>query len=238
MKRYKGIDYSFRPASYWDDNEILTSLLRDVKGTERRRLIRQHWEHGTLEQLPEALLQTELSPELRVFLGRVHPALMGGEYLPEYDPAETEIARLELRSTTADVVSIRAFPLGEEIGYRIVDEYGEKFELERESSARPFSLRELVRFIDGSSHPEACSGLALGYNDICLNCGTDLESLRFFTSVDSDIYPQLSRHYDCVFEDWYQENLAEQEPEPVEEEEAKDKEETGADAEVPEGGNA
>lgn len=211
MKRYKGINYSFRPASYWDDNEILTSLLRDVKGTERRRLIRQHWENGTLEQLPEALLLSELSPELRAFLGRVHPALMGGEYLPEYDPAETEIARLELRSTTSDVVSIRAFPLGDEIGYRIVDEYGEKFELERESSARPFSLRELIRFIDGSRHPDASSGLALGYNDVNLDCGVDLETLYDFTSVSSDIYHQLSNHYHQVYGDWYEEKLAERE---------------------------
>jgi hypothetical protein len=210
MKHYANINYSFRPSSYWDDEEVLTALLRDVKGAGRRKLIRQHWSQGTLDQIPEALLKSQVSPELRAFLGRLHPALMGGEYLPDYDPAETEIARLELRSTTGDVVSIRARPGPQGIAYQIVDEYGEHFRLEREASAQPFSLAELIRFIDGSSHPDAPIGLALGYNEVNYDCGADLETMRDFTRVDSDIYTQLSSHYGRVFEDWYEEKLAQQ----------------------------
>ena len=31
MKKYKGIDYRFRPDSYWVDKGIRQSILRDVK---------------------------------------------------------------------------------------------------------------------------------------------------------------------------------------------------------------
>ena len=38
MKRYRGIKYSFRPKSYWDEDNVLQALLRDVKGAERHRV--------------------------------------------------------------------------------------------------------------------------------------------------------------------------------------------------------
>jgi len=31
MKNYKGINYQFRPDSYWVDKDIRQSILRDVK---------------------------------------------------------------------------------------------------------------------------------------------------------------------------------------------------------------
>ena len=49
---------------------------------------------------------------------------MGGEYLPDYLPEEVEIARVAMESTTADVISIRAFMEADNlIHYRVVDEY-------------------------------------------------------------------------------------------------------------------
>jgi hypothetical protein len=38
---------------------------------------------------------------------------MGGEYLPDYEEGDVEIARIELESTTADVISIRVKKEGE-----------------------------------------------------------------------------------------------------------------------------
>ena len=37
---------------------------------------------------------------------------MGGEYLPGYRRNEVEIVRIELDSTTSDVISLRARPIG------------------------------------------------------------------------------------------------------------------------------
>ena len=39
MKKYEGINYGFRPDSYWVDKTIRQSILRDIKGTERGNCI-------------------------------------------------------------------------------------------------------------------------------------------------------------------------------------------------------
>ena len=48
---------------------------------------------------------------------------MSGEYLPDFDGDEVEIARVTLASVTGDVISIRARGQHALIHYRIVDEY-------------------------------------------------------------------------------------------------------------------
>jgi hypothetical protein len=48
---------------------------------------------------------------------------MGGEYLPDFEEGELEMARLSLRSVTADVISIRLRRTEDGFVYRIVDEY-------------------------------------------------------------------------------------------------------------------
>ncbi len=47
---------------------------------------------------------------------------MGDEYLPDYLPGEVEIARVSLRSVTADMIALRARPEGVGIRYRWVAE--------------------------------------------------------------------------------------------------------------------
>ena len=108
MKEYPGANYSFRPISYWHDQAVLESLLRDLKGQLRRDVILGYWNSGQFELLNEELVDTTISPELRARLGRIRPAFLGGEYLPDPLPTDTEIARISLRSTTSDVISVRA----------------------------------------------------------------------------------------------------------------------------------
>ena len=76
-----------------------------------------------MEQFAADLLNGSLDDESRQRLGHVHPHFIGGEYLPSYGRQEVEIARIELASTTSDVISLRARPAGSRIRYRIVDEY-------------------------------------------------------------------------------------------------------------------
>jgi hypothetical protein len=45
---------------------------------------------------------------------------MGSEYLPDYAEGEVEIARIELESTTAGVISVRAKKDDERVAYSIV----------------------------------------------------------------------------------------------------------------------
>ena len=126
MSRYKQIDYSYQPESYWEDSTVLQALLRDVKGVQRRKMIIEYYENEAIDQLDDKFLEAKLSDEQRKRLGLIHPSFMGGEYLPDCGEDETEIARIELRSTLADVISIRAKRDGSEYVYSVVDEHEER----------------------------------------------------------------------------------------------------------------
>jgi hypothetical protein len=203
VKEYPGIDYGFRPQSYWLDRDVLQALLRNVKGAERRKMIKSYYKNGNFQELEESFSKISLSDEERFRLASIHPMFMGGEYLPDYERDETEIARIELNSTMADVISIRAcLDEGETIEYSVVDEHDGKFNLWTEWSDKPFSLSELVEFIDrteleGSSY----SGLSLSFNNSNAEC-MDKENLVGFTTISSEIYPDLEDHYGKVFTEW------------------------------------
>jgi len=70
---------------------------------------------------------SSLDDESRRSLGQIHPTFMGGEYLPNYRRQEVAIARIELESTTSDVISLRATSAGALIKYSLVDEYETEF---------------------------------------------------------------------------------------------------------------
>ena len=76
MARYKRIRYGFRPQSYWVDQTVRQSILRNVTGSERRRIIDQALARGQFDQIPEALTGVEVSYTLKRHLGRIHPFLM------------------------------------------------------------------------------------------------------------------------------------------------------------------
>jgi hypothetical protein len=128
-KHFKDIDYSFCPKSYWEVADPWQAILANVQGTRRRQMIRDFWEAGRIEELVDAHLLDVLDGKTRHLLGQIHPTFMGGEYLPEYKSGQVEIARVELESTTADVISVRATPKSSDIVYSIVDEYDSAFEL-------------------------------------------------------------------------------------------------------------
>ena len=115
---FADIDLSFRPPA-----KLFPLLLSRVKGTARRRELIRAMEEERLEDLPEQFLQSALSHEERSASGALHPALMGGEYLPDFLKDEVEVARIELASTTGDVISIRMRPTKKGLVYRVVDEY-------------------------------------------------------------------------------------------------------------------
>ena len=210
MKKYKGIRYGFRPASYWEDLDPLSAILRNVTGENRRQMITDYWNAGKLEELDPALLNDVPNDAARQSLGRIHPSFMGGEYLSAYLHGEVEIARICLRSTTSDVISLRARPNEAGIAYRIVDEYEGDFVVPITQSKLPLTLAELVRqFENGQLNElEYGGGLALGYNNMNAE-GCDFEDLRNFTRITSILYRQLERHFECVYDDWLKKSCAE-----------------------------
>ena len=198
---------SFRPSSYWEEDDPLTTILRNVKGTNRRQMITDFWNAGQLDELDPAHLEDETDPGLRRFLESIDPSFMGGEYLPDFLPTEVEIVRIELKSTTSDVISIRArYQPGDElIHYRVVDEYGTTFEIQPESSTEPLSHDEIVRLLDTTDGGDG-GGLGLRFNHFNFDVTGEAERLRYFTTVRSDFYPDLFDHYDEVHERWAEEN--------------------------------
>lgn len=143
MKHYPGIDYDYRPVSYWNDETLAQAILKNVKGELRREKIRQALEEGSIEDIPEEILGDALADNVRTATGRIHPWFMGGEFLPDCAPGEVEIARISLESTTHDIISLRAGRKDDgTIGYTIADEYEgmSSFHLSRQSSELPLTL--------------------------------------------------------------------------------------------------
>ena len=119
---------AYRPKSYWEHTDPLAEILANVSGKARREMIRDFWNAGAIEQLEETLLKDDLDPEERTSLGQIHPFFMGGEYLPQRLLGEVTIVRIDLESTTHDVIELRARPLPNgKIKLRWLDEYENEF---------------------------------------------------------------------------------------------------------------
>ena len=141
------IDLAFRPESYfWAcDNNI--KLASDIKGAERRAMYERALKSGDIHLANAIISEPELTPEQRKIQSGIHPAWMGGEYLPSRDHQEVEIARITIASTTQDVTCVYAKRGKSCIDYRVVDEYENMTLDERtRTSVEPLTLIELFEF--------------------------------------------------------------------------------------------
>ena len=197
-------ELEYRPSTYWDTPE---AVFANIKGA-RRALVDDARETDAIEDVPDALLDDSLSEGLREFTGSLHPCFMGGEYLPGYRRNEVEIARVSLESTTADVISIRARPVGKRIHYRVVDEYDSTYCTRPQTSRCPLRFRELIRLIDSTDrgYEGSDTGLTLAFLDSQVDYLHPDEVLGFVT-VTSEFYPQLWSWYDEEESEWYGEAL-------------------------------
>jgi hypothetical protein len=199
----EGVDLDFRPQSYFGPLPLETHLIARVTGHERREMLRAALATGDLNY-PAELQESTLDEAFREKIGRIHPMLMGGEYLPPLEDDETEIARISLRSVTADQISVRARRSNRRLSYRIVDEYpeddptdGSKYRFHPSSSTEPLALRQLVAAIES-----ACAGgIVWPILDMNASCG-DVERLHGFVTVASEFYPQLEPYYNVRIEAW------------------------------------
>jgi hypothetical protein len=210
IKKYPNIDYNFRPTSYWDEKTVEQAILKNIKGEFRRKAIREALNNEKIEGIPEEFLEETLSKNIREATGRIHPHLMGGEYLPNYEAGEIEIARISLESTTNDIISLRAQRTKEgDIHYKIVDEYNSDFSLSCKASKNPLTLLELATLLENSYQIDVPINLIVGFNEMNYYY-TDIETLKNFTSVNSEFYPQLYNHCEKVIEGWVKEKQEEE----------------------------
>jgi len=87
------IDLAFRPKGYFWPLGVQKHLLTHIKGAARRAMLERLIEEGRFGEIPAALAKTRLTDEERAEIGRIHPRLMGGEYLPDMSDDEVEFAR-------------------------------------------------------------------------------------------------------------------------------------------------
>lgn len=194
------VDFDFRPDSYFFPASFADRLLARIQGAERRKHARRMIETGRIDELPELLAKAVLSPEERHVLGRIHPSLMGGEYLPDMRPGEVEIARIAIASMTGDVTSIYARPGKNCIRYRAVDEYQDDT-LARPChrwSRRPLTLGQLAKFFDSTwSIYEVLELNEFGNSEYSME-----QVHEFIVSVESEFYPQFGPLYTQRITEW------------------------------------
>ena len=192
-------DLEYRP-EYW--NDAVRIVLANIKGEYRRRRALELIRQGRTESLSDWLITERLPIEDREFTGKIHPALMGGEYLPHYGSGEVEIARVSIRSVTSDVISIRAKMRVDRITYRIVDEYETGYRFQPKSTAKPLTLGEIVGLIDGVKVPGGSSHRGLTTMLRESNRACEPEKLADFVKISSAFYPDLERWYEEEAREW------------------------------------
>jgi hypothetical protein len=206
------LDFSYRPDSYWEQDDPVEAILVGIKGEVRRRKVREAFENGDAGSIPELLLEDQLEEEDRQAWGAIDPLFMGGEYLPADLPGEVSIVRVSLNSTTGDVMALRARPVTGGIGYRITDEYETVFPLPFYQSPGPVTTAGVVRLLDETHDMSAHAGPGLVFGPVVMNYGhgvrtpEEVEKWRHqascFATVQSSFYPGLGEWYRSRIEAW------------------------------------
>ena len=194
-----GIDLNYRPSSYFWPLSLETHLLARIKGAERKAALQRMIDTGRLEDIPAYLAQSALSGEERQALGRIHPAFMGGEYLPDLIENEVMVARVTIASTTQDVTCIYARRGKNRIYYRVVDEYGGGSFRGRSTrtSTRPLTLGDLVSFFNGAWSIFNVLEANFGHT------GYDLEEMQdFIVGAESEYYGGFEALYRRRVREW------------------------------------
>ena len=202
------IDLGFRPTSYWKHPGRKRA---NIKGTLRRHIVAEDKALGVTNQEPE-LLADSISDPMKDVLQRLHPALRGGEDLPDTPRGEVEIARLAYTQTVhCEVTSIRARREGGRIHYRVVDEYETPITCGREWSDEPLTLGELIDLIEDSSDGECREGLFFGDLDwrMANEEGTQARDLEDFIEVSSPFYPEIGKWFGEAVLEWRDNAIAE-----------------------------
>lgn len=201
---------SFRPDTYWPASLTPDQLLTRIRGKERQDIARRLYEEHGFRALSQFLVREGLDEPDRSAWGLQGPWCMGGEYLPELIEGEVEIARISMKSTTSDQISVRALREDDIIRYRIVGEYeddGMPYTLPFETSDRPLTMKELLKMIDGATQEGDCypGGIFTSTWSMLAEFSTDAEDIIGFLSLSSAFYPGINEGYTVLACDWVEE---------------------------------
>ena len=206
-------DLEYIPRTYFVFADARQQIAARVKGTARRAIAAHLQEISGVEdniRVDDFSTRSSLTEDDRTSWGAIHPSCMGGEYLPDLDETEVEIARIDLASVTSDVISVRARWRDGKIHYSVVDEYPEdhSYQCNPTTSDRPLTMGEIIALIDTTQASDYFTGVVVGLLQFNYECSEDLEAHRNFVSVSSAFYPELGSWYDDAIEEWYAGNLS------------------------------
>ncbi len=178
------IDLDYRPDTYFRPQKLERYLLSKVKGAVLRKKLQALFDAGRHAEVRSLLSAEGISAADRKALESFHPMFMGGNYLPDTEDGEVEIARISIKSTTYDVTCVYARPDGGAIHYRVVDEYGgETLQGTRETRTdKAMTLGEFADFFLGAW--PLIDVLEMNFE------GDRDASLDFFTA-ESEFYPDF-----------------------------------------------
>lgn len=198
-RRIEGFDLDFRPHSYFWPLGLREHLLATVKGTARRAMLADYGYGQDVENdaVARILAAESVSEPLRRALGRIHPMLMSGEYLPDRERDELEIARVVVASVMGDVTSVRARRTKKGIALRIVDEHETEYEFRPRWVREPLRMRELIRMIENAKPSPTLDVLKMNREGGC-----SWEELDGFVEVSSPFYPRLGEWYERYLDLW------------------------------------
>ncbi len=201
-----GFDLAWTPSNYFQDLTLEQKLGSKIKGQIRGKKVISEIRDQLVD--PE-LMKSELASDLKDIHGKIHPIMMGGEYLPDLKESEVEICRIVLESTTMDVTSIRAKKQKDRIIYRVEDEYDNEYRLIHKSSSKPLTMKQLINNIDkceeyheGNLNEDFGIGLVLP--SINYMSGEDYgdEEVISFVKVQSYFYPEIEEYYEMKKQAW------------------------------------
>ena len=194
----KRIDWSYRPSDYFWAYDRGIRLASNIKGAERKALYERLLKEGDSGACDQIFMQSSLTVEQRR-MANTHPAFMGGEYLPDCNLNEVEIARITIASTTQDVTCVYAKRGSGGIEFRVVDEY-EGMTLDDESThltTVPLTLSELVQFFMAAWDLRA----VLDANFV-ENSYPRSNARGFIVDASSSFYAQFGKAMDNYVENW------------------------------------
>ncbi len=180
------VDLNHAPKSYFVPHGLERHLVSKIKSAVIRADLNALLDQGEYQRVREVLIDEDRDNAFFNAMGHSHPMFLGGNYLPDTEEGEIEIARLCLMSVTVDVAAVYARKEKGVIHNRVVDEY-DGMTLHEEpygQSETPMTLEAFTAFVVEKW------GLDGIVNDNFF--GTVQEALDFFWA-ESYFYPDLDR---------------------------------------------
>ncbi len=202
------MDLSFQPDDYFRDLTFEEKAGTKIFGEARRV--------GALKKVkakhyPPELVGRKFHSYLRQEEGRKHPWLMGGEYLPSLYDDEIEICRVVLKSTTLDVISLRARKIESKLHFRLVDEHETTdYELPHKMTDHPLSMREVIDNLDRCVSSQTINdgqGIVKPWFFDQIENGETFDEASKFITVHSVFYPELENYYEEMKVEWFEQKM-------------------------------